>query len=155
MLPVTSNLSLKTSSVCCMSAGSVLSRSHQGSCVKANPWLASSDPRPTCYACTPRNCRTRASSNDSEPQISTMSTDQAYEVLGVKEGTGFEQILTTKNKLLSKAGNNADRQTQVCQVTFRNLLYTVWHLWPTPAVTTQEELCCRLSKRMISYSCKQ
>jgi hypothetical protein len=44
-----------------------------------------------------------------------MSTDQAYEILGVKAGASFEQIMTAKNKLLAKAGSNTDRRTEVEQ----------------------------------------
>ena len=42
-----------------------------------------------------------------------MSPQEAYELLGVKEGANFEQIMSAKNKLVSKAGNNESRRTQV------------------------------------------
>ena len=35
------------------------------------------------------------------------------EILGVKEGSGFEVILSAKNRLLRKAGNDKDKKTQV------------------------------------------
>eukprot|EP00891_Asterochloris_glomerata_P004950 jgi/Astpho2/4950/e_gw1.00070.66.1_t len=42
-----------------------------------------------------------------------MTTDEAMEILGVKEGSGFEVILSAKNRLLRKAGSDKDKKTQV------------------------------------------
>ena len=48
-----------------------------------------------------------------------MSSQEAYDLLGVKEGANFEQIMSAKNKLVSKAGNDQSRKTQVHDMSFR------------------------------------
>ena len=42
-----------------------------------------------------------------------MSPQEAYDLLGVKESSSFDQIMSAKNKLVSKAGNDQSRKTQV------------------------------------------
>lgn len=42
-----------------------------------------------------------------------MSPQEAYNLLGVGEDTKFEQIMSIKNRLVNKAGNDADRKSQV------------------------------------------
>ncbi|DBA76233.1 TPA: hypothetical protein ACH3X1_009954 [Trebouxia sp. C0004] len=42
-----------------------------------------------------------------------MSPQEAYELLGVEENTKFEQIMSVKNKLVSKAGNDVGRKSQL------------------------------------------
>ena len=54
-----------------------------------------------------------AQAGDSEASQTSMTTDEAMEILGVKEGSGFEVILSAKNRLLRKAGNDKDKKTQV------------------------------------------
>ena len=70
-------------------------------------------PRPLARS---RSCQIRASSGDSPQESSqtAMSPQEAYELLGVEENTKFEQIMSVKNKLVSKAGNDAGRKSQVC-----------------------------------------
>ena len=70
-------------------------------------------PRPFARS---RSCQIRASSGDSPQESSqtAMSPQEAYELLGVEENTKFEQIMSIKNKLVSKAGNDAGRKSQVC-----------------------------------------
>lgn len=68
------------------------------------------------------SCRIRASSSGESPQESpqtAMSSQEAYDLLGVKEGANFEQIMSAKNKLVSKAGNDQSRKTQVHDMSFR------------------------------------
>ena len=48
-----------------------------------------------------------------------MSSQEAYDLLGVKEGANFEQIMSAKNKLVSKAGNDQSRKTQVHDMSLR------------------------------------
>ena len=63
-----------------------------------------------------RSCQVRASSGGDSPQESpqtAMSPQEAYNLLGVGEDTKFEQIMSVKNKLVSKAGNDAGRKSQV------------------------------------------
>ena len=69
-------------------------------------------PRPFARS---RSCQIRASSGDSPQESSqtAMSPQEAYELLGVEENTKFEQIMSIKNKLVSKAGNDAGRKSQV------------------------------------------
>lgn len=58
----------------------------------------------------------RASGSGDSPQESsqmTMSPEEAYELLGVRESANFEQIMTAKKNLVNKAGNDQDRKTQV------------------------------------------
>lgn len=50
-----------------------------------------------------------------------MSSQEAYDLLGVKEGANFEQIMSAKNKLVSKAGNDQSRKTQL-EVAYDTLL---------------------------------
>lgn len=45
-----------------------------------------------------------------------MSSQEAYDLLGVKEGASFDQIMSAKNKLVSRAGNDQSRKTQVAYV---------------------------------------
>lgn len=49
-----------------------------------------------------------------------MSSQEAYDLLGVKEGASFDQIMSAKNKLVSKAGKDQSRKTQVLSA---SLLY--------------------------------
>ena len=61
-------------------------------------------------------CRTKASGGGEGPQESSqtaMSPQEAYDLLGVKESSSFDQIMSAKNKLVSKAGNDQSRKTQV------------------------------------------
>lgn len=61
-------------------------------------------------------CLMRASGSGDSPQESsqmTMSPEEAYELLGVRESANFEQIMTAKKNLVNKAGNDQDRKTQV------------------------------------------
>ena len=63
-----------------------------------------------------RSCRAKASSGGDGPQDSpqiAMSPQEAYDLLGVKEGASFEQIMSAKNRLVSKAGNDQGLKTQV------------------------------------------
>ena len=63
-----------------------------------------------------KSCRAKASSGGDGPQDSpqiAMSPQEAYDLLGVKEGASFEQIMSAKNKLVSKAGNDQGLKTQV------------------------------------------
>lgn len=50
-----------------------------------------------------------------------MSPQEAYDLLGVKEGASFEQIMSAKNKLVSKAGNDQGLKTQL-EVAYDTLL---------------------------------
>ena len=43
-----------------------------------------------------------------------MSTDQAYSLLGVREGAGFDEILTAKNKLTKVNEHDQDKIVRVC-----------------------------------------
>ena len=74
----------------------------------------------TLKACPSRGkiarCIVRASSGGDNPQESsqtTMSPEEAYQLLGVRESANFEQIMTAKKNLVNKAGNNQDRKIQV------------------------------------------
>ena len=42
-----------------------------------------------------------------------MSTDQAYSLLGVREGAGFDEILTAKNKLTKANEHDQDKIVKV------------------------------------------
>ncbi len=42
-----------------------------------------------------------------------MSTDQAYSLLGVREGAGFDEILTAKNKLTKANEHDQDKIVRV------------------------------------------
>ena len=42
-----------------------------------------------------------------------MSTDQAYNLLGVREGAGFDEILTAKNKLTKANEHDQDKIVKV------------------------------------------
>lgn len=45
-----------------------------------------------------------------------MSADQAYNLLGVREGAGFDEILTAKNKLTKANEHDQDKIVRVrCQ----------------------------------------
>lgn len=55
----------------------------------------------------------KASSGSEESSQTAMSSQEAYDLLGVKEGASFDQIMSAKNKLVSKAGNDQSRKTQV------------------------------------------
>lgn len=58
----------------------------------------------------------RASGSGDSPQESsqmTMSPEEAYELLGVRESANFEQIMTAKKNLVNKAGNDQVRKTQL------------------------------------------
>lgn len=50
-----------------------------------------------------------------------MSSQEAYDLLGVKEGASFDQIMSAKNKLVSRAGNDQSRKTQL-EVAYDTLL---------------------------------
>jgi DnaJ-class molecular chaperone len=43
-----------------------------------------------------------------------MSTDEAYDILGVKEGAGFEEIMAAKNKLTRANEADRDKVVKVC-----------------------------------------
>ena len=60
-----------------------------------------------------RTCRVKASSGSEESSQTAMSSQEAYDLLGVKEGASFDQIMSAKNKLVSKAGKDQSRKTQV------------------------------------------
>lgn len=55
----------------------------------------------------------KASSGSEESSQTAMSSQEAYDLLGVKEGASFDQIMSAKNKLVSKAGKDQSRKTQV------------------------------------------
>lgn len=66
---------------------------------------------------TRSTCTVRASSGGDSPQDSpqtAMSPEEAYQLLGVRESANFDQIMIAKKNLVSKAGNDQDRKTQVC-----------------------------------------
>ena len=43
-----------------------------------------------------------------------MSADQAYTLLGVREGAGFDEILTAKNELTKANEHDQDKIVKVC-----------------------------------------
>lgn len=57
----------------------------------------------------------QASGDTPEAFPTSMSTDQAYDLLGLKEGAGFDEILTAKNKLTKASDGDRDK---IVQVTF-------------------------------------
>ncbi|CAL5224812.1 g7558 [Coccomyxa viridis] len=59
-----------------------------------------------------RSCIVRASADQPEA-AAQMSTDQAYTLLGVREGAGFEEILTAKNKLTKSNEHDQDKIVRI------------------------------------------
>lgn len=59
-------------------------------------------------------CTAQASSSG-EPDASQapLSLEEARRILGIPEGATFEQTVQAKNRLLSKAGKDGEKQTQV------------------------------------------
>lgn len=56
----------------------------------------------------------RASGESPEASpASSMSIDEAYDILGVKDGAGFDEILTAKNKLSRASEEDRDRAVRV------------------------------------------
>lgn len=86
------------------------------SCRRAPQTFRSGPFRPSPTHSRFARCLVRASGSGDSPQESsqtTMSPEEAYELLGVRESANFEQIMTAKKNLVNKAGNNQDRKTQV------------------------------------------
>ena len=108
-------------------------------------------PRPFARS---RSCQIRASSGDSPQESSqtAMSPQEAYELLGVEENTKFEQIMSIKNKLVSKAGNDAGRKSQVCS----NLALLLCSTAPQAAVKRLDShvIPCSWRLLMTRSSCK-
>lgn len=57
-------------------------------------------------------CLVRASADQPEA-AAQMSTDQAYSLLGVREGAGFDEILTAKNKLTKANEHDQDKIVKI------------------------------------------
>lgn len=103
------------------SANAFLRACCHGTVHKSGPQAFRSGPGPRQWpANKSRACRVKASSGSEESSQTAMSSQEAYDLLGVKEGASFDQIMSAKNKLVSKAGKDQSRKTQVLSV---SLLY--------------------------------
>lgn len=56
--------------------------------------------------------RAAGESPDASP-TSSMSIDEAYNLLGVKEDAGFDEIMSAKNRLTSASQGDKDKIVQV------------------------------------------
>ena len=54
-----------------------------------------------------------SSAGESEAEATSMTKRQAYDLLGVKEGAGFDEILSVKKKLIAGSSGDRERELQV------------------------------------------